>query len=624
MTSTDVAVVAATGVIVVNGPEDNPDAGTYLRWRDAEDNVARLGQRIFKATQAGDFKKVRNLQKLMLRSLSNTLVSVRQVAQRNKGRATAGIDGEVALTLPAVAALATEVHRTRNSWRPLPVKRVYIPKARQKAKLRPLGIPVLMDRCHQARVRQALEPEWEARFEPRSYGFRPGRGCQDAIQAIFNTLRGKTAKRLWILDADLEAAFDRIDHDQLLGRLGSFPARGLIRGWLTAGVFENGKGFAPTERGTPQGGVISPLLLNVALHGLEEAAGVGYLTRGVDAGSVHRDSPVVIRYADDLLALCHTREQTEQVKARLAEWLMPRGLAFNEAKTRIISADRGCDFLGFGIRRYPNGKLLIKPSTAAIRRVRERLAAEVRSLRGDNALAVIARLNPIIRGWAAFYRHVVSGEVFNALDAYVWKLTYRWALRGHRNKPKRWIVDHHYGVFHPTRSDRWVFGDHHSGAYLHKFSWTPIVRHQLVKGGSSPYDPDRLLAQTARPQPTPTGTVHAAAAPSPARPLPALPGLPALGRAPARVSHRMGTMADHHPQSDHQKGDHNAGQARRSQTPSRTRTLPTAPQQRPRQQPHPASTRPRALAACLSRVRRRVACTVCAVRRFVVSPTQSG
>ena len=357
MTSTDVAVVAATGVIVVNGPEDNPDAGTYLRWRDAEDNVARLGQRIFKATQAGDFKKVRNLQKLMLRSLSNTLVSVRQVAQRNKGRATAGIDGEVALTLPAVAALATEVHRTRNSWRPLPVKRVYIPKARQKAKLRPLGIPVLMDRCHQARVRQALEPEWEARFEPRSYGFRPGRGCQDAIQAIFNTLRGKTAKRLWILDADLEAAFDRIDHDQLLGRLGSFPARGLIRGWLTAGVFENGKGFAPTERGTPQGGVISPLLLNVALHGLEEAAGVGYLTRGVDAGSVHRDSPVVIRYADDLLALCHTREQAEQVKARLAEWLMPRGLAFNEAKTRIISADRGCDFLGFGIRRYPNGKL---------------------------------------------------------------------------------------------------------------------------------------------------------------------------------------------------------------------------------------------------------------------------
>src|SRR6188472_616728 len=257
MTSTDVAVVAATGVIVVNGPEDNPDAGTYLRWRDAEDNVARLGQRIFKATQAGDFKKVWNLQKLMLRSLSNTLVSVRQVAQRNKGRATAGIDGEVALTLPAVAALATEVHRTRNSWRPLPVKRVYIPKARQKAKLRPLGIPVLMDRCHQARVRQALEPEWEARFEPRSYGFRPGRGCQDAIGAIYNTCKGPRAKRVWVLDADLAAAFDKIDHTRLLDALGSFPARDMIRRWLTAGVFEEGKGFAPTEEGTPQGGVFT-------------------------------------------------------------------------------------------------------------------------------------------------------------------------------------------------------------------------------------------------------------------------------------------------------------------------------------------------------------------------------
>jgi RNA-directed DNA polymerase len=329
----------------------------------------------------------------------------------------------------------------------------------------------------------------EARFEPRSYGFRPGRSCQDAIEAIFNTLRGKTAKRLWILDADLEAAFDRIDHDHLLGQLGSFPARGLVRGWLKAGVFEPGKGFAPTEQGSPQGGVISPLLMNVALHGLEDAAGVRYLTTGVDAGDVRRDSPVLIRYADDLLALCHTREQAEQVKKRLATWLEPRGLAFNEAKTHITGASQGCDFLGFGIRRYPNGKLLIKPSTAAIRRVRKRLAAEVRSLRGNNAVAVIARLNPIIRGWAAYYRGAVSGAVFNALDAYVWKLTYRWALRGHRNKSKWWVVGHHFGAFHPSRSDRWVFGDRRSGAYLIKFSWTRIVRHRMVKGGASPYDP---------------------------------------------------------------------------------------------------------------------------------------
>jgi RNA-directed DNA polymerase len=162
------------------------------------------------------------------------------------------------LTSPARMDMAVRVHQSRRSWRPHAVKRVHIPKAGNRAKLRPLGIPVLMDRCHQGRVRHALEPEWEARFEPRSYGFRPGRSCQDAIQAIYMTSKGPTAKRVWALDADLASAFDRIDHDRLLGALGSFPAREMIRGWLKAGVFEKGKGFAPTEEGTPQGGVRTP------------------------------------------------------------------------------------------------------------------------------------------------------------------------------------------------------------------------------------------------------------------------------------------------------------------------------------------------------------------------------
>ncbi len=195
--------------------------------------------------------------------------------------------------------MAVLVRQTIQSWRPLPVRRVYIPKAGNRAKLRPLGIPVIADRCHQGRVRNALEPEWEARFEPKNYGFRPGRSCQDAIQAIYMTCKGSRAKRVWALDADLAAAFDKIDHDRLLEALGSFPARDLIQGWLKAGVFEVGKGFAPTEEGTPQGGVISPLLLNVALHGLEEAAGVRYVTSGAQAGNTKPGSPVVIRYADD-------------------------------------------------------------------------------------------------------------------------------------------------------------------------------------------------------------------------------------------------------------------------------------------------------------------------------------
>ena len=317
---------------MVNGPKD-PSTGVdldavewdWVDWSACTQGVRRLRQRIFKATQEGDWPKVRNLQKLMLRSRSNTLLSVRQVTQRNAGRKTAGIDGEVALTSEARADVAGRVHESIRTWKPCAVKRVYIPKASNRAKLRPLGIPVLMDRCHQARVRNALEPEWEARFEPRSYGFRPGRSCQDAIGASYTTCKGPRAKRVWALDADLAAAFDKIDHDRLLAAIGPFPAREMIRDWLKAGVFEPGKGFAPTEEGTPQGGVISPLLLNVALHGMEEAAGVRYASPGSGSGETKPGSPVVIRYADDLVALCHSREQAEQIKTRLVEWLAPSG-----------------------------------------------------------------------------------------------------------------------------------------------------------------------------------------------------------------------------------------------------------------------------------------------------------
>jgi RNA-directed DNA polymerase len=487
-----VAEVTVTAARIVNGPEDQPrDVPVQwgkINWRAQEEQVRRLRQRIFTAAQEQDWPRVRNLQKLMLRSRANTLVSVRQVTQRNTGRKTAGIDGEVALTPEARAQVAVRVHQSISSWRPRAVKRVYIPKASNRAKPRPLGIPVLLDRCHQQRVRHALEPEWEARFEPRSYGFRPGRGCHDAIGAIYQTCKGPMARRVWALDADLAAAFDRIDHDHLLAQLGSFPARDLIRDWLKAGVFEAGKGFAPTGEGTPQGGVISPCLLNVALHGLEEAAGVRYQTSGKQAGNTMPGSPVVIRYADDVVVLCHSQEQAAQVKARLAEWLAPRGLAFNEDKTKIVHLSEGFDFLAFNVRRYQR-KLLIKPSKAAIRRLRERLAAEMRILRGSNAAAVIAVLTPVIRGWAAYYRGVVSSKVFHSLDTYVWRLTFKWAKWRHRNKPRPWIVGRYFGTFNPFRNDRWVFGDRDSSAYLVKFSWTSIERHVPVKGAASPDDP---------------------------------------------------------------------------------------------------------------------------------------
>ena len=255
-----------------------------------------MRQRIFAASRAGDLKKVRNLQKLMLRSRGNALVAVRRVTQLNAGRLTAGVDGEVVVQAQQRAEMAHWLQHQAEPWSPRPVKRVYVPK--NNGRRRPLGIPVIADRCLQALTVNALEPEWEARFEPKSYGFRPGRGCHDAVVAIHTVASRTDAKRLWVLDADLKAAFDRLDHDHIAASLGTFPARGMVHRWLQSGVIEDGR-FTPTEEGVPQGGVISPLLLNVALHGMETAAGVRYHQTGTRAGKVMPGCPTVIRYADD-------------------------------------------------------------------------------------------------------------------------------------------------------------------------------------------------------------------------------------------------------------------------------------------------------------------------------------
>ena len=253
------------------------------------------------------------------------------------------------------------------------------------------------------------------------------------------------------------------------------------------------------------GGVISPLIFSIALHGMEEATGAAYRWNPYrEAESAVPGTPVLVRYADDLVALCDSREQAEQVKARLGPWLAARALAFNEEKTRVVHLEEGFDFLGFNVRRYGQ-KLLIKPSAGAVRRIRKRLADEVRALRGANATAVIRTIAPIVRGWSAYYRGVVSTETFQKLDGYLWQLLYKWALYRHNHRSRHQIVKRYFGQFHPYRKDRWVFGSRETGAYLPRFGWTKIVRHDLVKGRASPDDPAlaRYWAARRRKEPPP-------------------------------------------------------------------------------------------------------------------------
>lgn len=221
-----------------------------INWGKAYRTIRNLRQRIFKAKSKGNWKLVRGLQKLMLRSYSNLLIAIRQVCQINKGKQTPGVDRYIALT-PDERVKLIEYLTTLKTWKPLPARRVYIPKS--NGKNRPLGIPSIIDRCQQAIVKNALEPYWEATFEPISYGFRPGRCCFDAIERIYLTTKSGS-RRLWVLDADIKGCFDNISHDSLIKTIGNFPARELVNQWLKAGYMENGV-FYDTTKGTPQGGI---------------------------------------------------------------------------------------------------------------------------------------------------------------------------------------------------------------------------------------------------------------------------------------------------------------------------------------------------------------------------------
>ncbi|QSX67329.1 MAG: group II intron reverse transcriptase/maturase [Dolichospermum sp. DET69] len=466
-----------------------------INWRKLERSVYKLQKRIYQASARGDVKAYRRLQKTLMKSWSARALAVRRVTQDNQGKKTAGVDGVKSLTPKQRLELTGNLNL---GSKVSPTRRVWIPKPGTEEK-RPLGIPTMKDRALQALVKLVLEPEWEARFEPNSYGFRAGRSCHDAIGAIFNAINGKPK---YVLDADIAKCFDRINQEKLLIKLNTSPTiRRQIRAWLKAGVMD-GKQLFPTSEGTPQGGVISPLLANIALHGMEER--IKQYTETLEGRKQHNyQSLSLIRYADDFVILHKDITVVQRCKEIISEWLQGMGLELKPSKTRLTHTlhqyeqeKPGFDFLGFTIQQFPVGKYhskqgfktIITPSKQKQKVHYDQIASVIEAHKAAPQAALISRLNPIIRGWANYYATVVSKVTYSDIDHLIYQKLNAWAKHRHPKKNGKWVSKRYW---QSIDGDNWVFATRKEGSTslrLLNHADTPIVRHVKVKGESSPYD----------------------------------------------------------------------------------------------------------------------------------------
>jgi len=463
-----------------------------IGWKQVNEYVKKLRQRIFRAEQLGQHRKVRKLQRLMMRSKANLLLSIRRVTQTNKGKRTAGVDGHKVLTQTERETLFERMKGYNlKSVKVKPVRRTYIEKKNKK--LRPLGIPVIKCRIYQNIVKNALEPQWEARFEPNSYGFRPKRSTHDAISNLFHKLNSRS-KRKWIFEGDFKGCFDNLSHEHILTKISNFPESRLVEKWLRAGYVDNGT-FHETDKGTPQGGVISPLLANIALHGMEKELGVEYKYVKNQGYTLKPNSIGIVRYADDFVAICHTQEQANSIYEKMTDYLSDRGICLSPEKTIITYIEEGFDFLGFNIRQYKKKAdkttLLIKPSKESVKKAKATIKGVFSQKRGKPVRELISELNPIIRGTGNYWRHVVSSKIFGSIDNYIWIKT-RKLLNGlHPRKNSGWKAKQY---FHPDHNgiskNKWILTNpENTYEQLTQMSWIPIKRHTMITYDSSPDDP---------------------------------------------------------------------------------------------------------------------------------------
>jgi RNA-directed DNA polymerase len=470
-----------------------PTEWAAINWRRIEKNVRVMQCRIAKATQERNWRRVKALQRWLTRSFSAKALAVKRVTE-NQGKRTAGVDHEVWDSPQQKYAAIARLKKRR--YRPLPLRRVHIPKS--NGKLRALGIPTMRDRAQQALHLLALDPVLESMSDPNSYGFRKNRSTADAMSQLFIKMSQQVSAQ-WVLDADIEGFFDNISQTWMLDHIRMDES--MLRKWLESGVVERGQ-LVATTAGTPQGGIISPALANWTLNGLESGL-MAHLGAKWGTWKIWRLKVGVIRYADDFIVTGASKELLEtEVRPWIEAFLAERGLRLSVAKTKIVHIDQGFDFLGWNFRKY-SGTLLIKPSKKNAQAFYEKLKKVISENLGAKQENLIRLLNPMLRGWAQYHSPVVAKEAFSRMESLLFWRLMRWAKRRHPTKKVNWIARKYW---RSVKDRNWVFaapvttkGGGKKMLELYSLSSTPIERHKKVRGAYHPYDPQwEMYGETLR------------------------------------------------------------------------------------------------------------------------------